>query len=50
MLFRSEEIAKKISISLAAANGTYKGVKINILDVPVAEDTLEEDDRVYEIA
>ena len=34
MDFDPEEIAKKISISLAAANGTYKGVKINILDVP----------------
>lgn len=34
MDFDPEEIAKKISISLAVANGTYKGVKINILDVP----------------
>ena len=34
MDFDPEEIAKKISISLAAANGNYKNVKINILDVP----------------
>ncbi len=34
MDFDPEEISKKISISLAVANGTYKGVKINILDVP----------------
>ena len=29
MDFDPEEISKKISISLAVANGTYKGVKIN---------------------
>lgn len=34
MDFDPEEISKKISISLAVANGTYKGVKFNILDVP----------------
>ena len=34
MDFDPEEIAKKISISLAMANLTYKGTKINILDVP----------------
>jgi len=34
MDFDPEEISKKISISLAVANGTYNGVKFNILDVP----------------
>lgn len=34
MDFDPEEIAKKISISLAVANGMYKGYKFNILDVP----------------
>lgn len=34
MDFDSEEIARKISISLSVANCTYKGTKINIIDVP----------------
>lgn len=34
MDFDQEEIAKNISISLATANCTYKGVKFNLLDVP----------------
>lgn len=34
MDFDPEEIAKKISISLATANGNYKGTKINVIDVP----------------
>ncbi len=34
MDFDAEEIARKISISLAVANCSYKGVKINIIDVP----------------
>ncbi len=34
MDFDAEEIARKISISLAVANCNYKGVKINIIDVP----------------
>jgi len=32
--FDAEEIARKISISLACAYGEYKGYKFNILDVP----------------
>ncbi|MBR6687429.1 MAG: elongation factor G [Clostridia bacterium] len=32
--FDPEEIARKTSISLAVANGEYKGTKLNILDVP----------------
>lgn len=32
--FDQEEIARKTSISLACANGEYKGYKFNILDVP----------------
>ncbi len=34
MDFDPEEIAKKISISLAVANCEYKGYKFNLLDVP----------------
>ncbi len=34
MDFDPEEIAKKISISLAVANGMYNGYKFNIIDVP----------------
>lgn len=34
MDFDAEEIARKISISLSVANCTYKGTKINIIDVP----------------
>ncbi|MBQ2915012.1 MAG: elongation factor G [Clostridia bacterium] len=34
MDFDAEEIARKISISLAVANCNYKGVKINLIDVP----------------
>ncbi len=34
MDFDPEEIAKKISISLATANGTFNKTKINIIDVP----------------
>lgn len=34
MDFDPEEIAKKISISLALANCVYNGVKINLIDVP----------------
>ena len=34
MDFDPEEIARKISISLSIANCTYKGKKINIIDVP----------------
>ncbi|HRX13508.1 MAG TPA: elongation factor G [Eubacteriales bacterium] len=34
MDFDPEEIAKKISISLATANCNYNGTKINIIDVP----------------
>ena len=34
MDFDAEEIARKISISLSVANCTYKGVKINVIDVP----------------
>lgn len=34
MDFDPEEIARKISISLSVANCTYKGTKINIIDVP----------------
>ena len=34
MDFDPEEIARKISISLAVANCNYKGVKINLIDVP----------------
>lgn len=34
MDFDPEEIAKKISISLATANCNYSGTKINIIDVP----------------
>lgn len=34
MDFDQEEIARKISISLSVANCTYKGKKINIIDVP----------------
>lgn len=34
MDFDPEEIAKKISISLAVANCTYKNTKFNIIDVP----------------
>ena len=30
----NEEIGKKISISLATANATFKGVKLNLIDVP----------------
>lgn len=34
MDFDPEEIGKKISISLATANATFKGVKLNLIDVP----------------
>lgn len=34
MDFDAEEIARKISISLSVANCTYKGTKINVIDVP----------------
>ncbi len=34
MDFDTEEIARKISISLSVANCTYKGTKINLIDVP----------------
>lgn len=34
MDFDPEEIGKKISISLATANALYKGVKLNLIDVP----------------
>jgi len=34
MDFDPEEIARKISISLSVANCTYRGTKINIIDVP----------------
>lgn len=34
MDFDPEEIGKKISISLATANTTFKGVKLNLIDVP----------------
>lgn len=34
MDFESEEISRHISISLSVANCTYKGKKINIIDVP----------------
>ena len=34
MDFDSEEKARKISVSLAAANCVWKGVKLNIIDVP----------------
>ena len=34
MDFDAEEISRKISISLAVANCNYKGVKINLIDVP----------------
>ncbi|MDR2090957.1 MAG: elongation factor G [Clostridiales bacterium] len=34
MDFDAEEIARKISISLSAAYAVYRGVKINLLDVP----------------
>ena len=34
MDFDAEEISKKSSISLACANGEYKGYKFNIIDVP----------------
>ncbi len=34
MDYDSEEIAKRISISLSIANGTYNGTKINVIDVP----------------
>ncbi len=34
MDFDQEEIARHISISLSVANCTYKGTKINIIDVP----------------
>ncbi len=34
MDFEQEEVARHISISLSVANCTYKGVKINLIDVP----------------
>ncbi len=34
MDFEAEEISRHISISLSVANCTYKGTKINIIDVP----------------
>lgn len=34
MDFDPEEIARKISISLSVANCTYRGTKINVIDVP----------------
>lgn len=34
MDFDQEEVARHISISLSVANCTYKGTKINIIDVP----------------
>ena len=34
MDFDAEEISKKSSISLACANGEYKGYKFNIIDAP----------------
>lgn len=34
MDFDPEEIGKKISISLATTNATFKGVKLNLIDVP----------------
>lgn len=34
MDFDAEEISRKISISLAVANCNYKGIKINLIDVP----------------
>ncbi|MCH5152164.1 MAG: elongation factor G [Clostridiales bacterium] len=34
MDFDPEEVARRISISLSVANCTYKGTKINIIDVP----------------